>query len=118
VILYAKQAYGVKYADGHAAASKKDLDACGPYPEAFKALAQVAITLSEFLEEESWLPEVRDGLDSYAMACNELAEIAEKEREGKAPNQRLSDPEWQEILNRKNPAMPGWVGEIIGGASR
>ena len=207
VILYAKQTYGIKSADGYGGPpplAKKRLGACEPYPEVFRAQARVAITLSEFLETKAWLPEVRERLDSYAMACNDLAELAEKERVGKAlepeehralwmmperlkrttdlgwelmeritdpyqdsrmaviadvltetntgqcleeavgdpgwllvlvvidgkpyiaegacftyyefkqpMDQRLSDPEWQEMLKTGKPEMPGWVREIM-----
>ncbi|MEO0141310.1 MAG: DUF3160 domain-containing protein [candidate division WOR-3 bacterium] len=209
VILYAKQPYGVKLADGGAGPpplAKKELGACEPYPEAFRAQARIAITLSEFLEAKGWAPEVREKLDSYAMICNELAEIAENggvplDNEGhhslwrmperlkattdlgwelmeritnpyqdsrmaivadvmtdpnsgqcleeavgnpavllvlvvihgkpyiaegacftyyefKQPlNDRLSDPEWHEILDGGKPQMPSWADEIMGRAS-
>jgi len=211
VILYAKQPYGMKLANGHAGPPplvKNELGACEPYPEVFKAQARVAMELSGFLEEKGWLPEARDRLDSYAMICNDLAEIGEKARAGmplsieehyylwtspgrlkattnlgwelmeqitdpyqdsrmaviadvltdpntsqcleeaigdpawllvlvridgkpyiaegacftyyefKQPmDERLSDPQWQEMLGTGKPEMPGWVREITGGFS-
>jgi hypothetical protein len=111
VILYAKQVYGPKGANSHAGPPppvKKELGACEPYPEVFKAQARVAITLSEFLETKAWLPEVRERLDSYAMICNDLGEIAEKERK----SARLTIEEhyylWTVAMRLKSTTNLGW----------